>query len=128
MVSNHKIGDSKLEKLLKRQVLYKNAAAFRSAGISPQTPASNNISPKSKNGNTELYAGIPVNKLFEGADYIEKQVGKRLEGNLGDIWDRTFNDPEKVFLKMGKEKYYNLVKRAFEKQERLEKGYRKSFI
>jgi len=28
VVSNHKIGDSKLEKLLKRQVLYKNAAAF----------------------------------------------------------------------------------------------------
>ena len=73
----------------------------------------------------KFYAGIPVGKLFEGADYIEKQVGKRLEGNLGDIWDRTFNDPEKVFKKMGKEKYYNLVKKAFEKQERLEKGYRK---
>ncbi|WP_297452601.1 hypothetical protein [Persephonella sp.] len=96
------------------------------AGTPPVDSANNNISPKPENGNTELYAGIPVSKIFEGADYIEKQVKDKLLGeNVVAFWDRNFNDPEKVFKKMGKEKYYDLVKRAFEKQERLEKGYRK---
>ena len=73
----------------------------------------------------EFYAGVPLGKVFESADYIENQIKKQLSDNIGFFWDKTFNDPENVFKKIGKEKYYELAKKAFEKQDRLEKGYRK---
>ena len=57
IVSNHKIGDKKLEKLLKGKVLYKDSSLSRSAGVHPQTPSENNIG--NFDDSVKFYAGIP---------------------------------------------------------------------
>ncbi|WP_457625061.1 hypothetical protein [Persephonella sp.] len=127
IVSNHKIGDKKLENLLKGQVLYKNAAAFRSAGVHPQSPANNNINPslKTDKGETELYAGLPLSKVLEHYHNVEKAFAKTVKG--GDTLPAftPIRDPEDVFKAIGKEKYYSLVDKAYKRQARLEKGYSK---
>ena len=85
----------------------------------------NNLIEKSKKSSDELYAGIPVDKLFNQIENAEKAAGKWIQADNTLPAFSSWRDPEDVFKAIGKPKYYELTDKAYKRQTRLEKGYNK---